>query len=1478
MAMKANASYIFRKEDGEAFFPCKEVGNASTYLNSCGHCVGGNTGLLPDFGQDHCGVCHGNDECVGCDGIPNSGSILDSCGKCRSPDHEIDCFTIKLHKNYCLDVNKKYELSKIMIIGKNIRNISVFTCHLVPKFNVSSKIKTPKLEKIITSKILWRIENCLVYLKWKMEPGCTHGVYSLQCDVQINSVTLTVELAEDDSLFILNSSNQRIVNDEPTTIRLESQQYVELKLEGFPTMKYDFYCWGIHASEIVPLKTRKIAGDIIECYVLDMPVCEFNVSVTTAEHIYGSSHFTSLKPVEIVSDPPALLSAYLTKDLLEIHINFNSSILPINNNCSLVLDESTLLEYSLKDSVCSSYGRRLFITLSPQAHLSRTMNFAFAENNEIRSMCSHDKLHGCMEGNITVPLLQTIEPSFFIVGPTHICIGNLIVNIVNVVGAGLFGLEYIWNISPSFKTNATMETVTENNLEFSFASEEMVIYSPYVLSVYGVNVLGINSRTHYHEMQRIDPDSGKQKIYLSISGPRVADPTRGNTYFVHLETCNYSLFQQVQFSILWSVNSSDFQLPIFGGSQLTIPKYQMKGNAFYKITVSVLTNYPGLISTNASITVKTTTAPLLAHIPSLYEVYFNQTFCLDGSLSTDLGRQQGKMKFLWICTKHYSNGCYVRDKNGIGHIRLEQWLQKTTMPSICIQGGLLNPGIYSFTLIISKDIRNNNQTCVVNLKEKQDGIEVIIQRVAEPSGTTLLNAIARSDEAKDLRWKLIEKDFDRVKALPHDIFIRFYGYVSIALYYSILPHKRFGQTMCFALYISDNLSDKHQCVEVLYKSPPRNGVLKVLPKSGLGLITQFTLDATQGWFTEVENHPLSYRFVYGRYKGAEEITIATVKGHVPRVNNVRMPCGQNTKEIFLVSVYVCDWNKICNDSSTSVTIECSHNDTKNEITEVANELQVEINKRNFHRSLALASVIMKTFEWKQHLSSLYLSKRQTYLLCSKAVVNTLEYYSRSLFRVPYLINEVFDVLNDVLNIFPSEAMSDGIKAALHRLIVVMIELLKDTRCHRMSPFEEFWQADAGTDFFTRLGDAKCFSLSEREIKILLEVYEILKREMDLYKRNNLLANKRDSSEALFNLMLTRVHNSYNSGYISTLRQTTSSGNTSIYATLVYTSVLNKELFNIMIGVIETGTYYVITEGEVQQSSWLCGNKKTCRLYSFNLFICIHSPSTFLEESDIKKASLGLPLSPVVHFMMWTSDNELKSVLNNRSITLFLPLLKNTEEMDNLQCVTWNTNLWDRTTCLKVKLRYGKLECRCQAPKYIGIFRKPEKNESSSVKLNSDALKDFLTAEAVKVALGFNATIEKENPEMESDIRYQLASILQVQESRIMNLVLLSDLKIVTFVVKLEHSSMVLSRLENLVRNKELRLVDQDGNLVEVVPHLFFVRKTFLPPSSESKMKVGTGIYILVALQLAITVLVCSIIILSKKMKRKKRVGDRSIPS
>lgn len=51
-------------------------------LSRCGYCVLGNTSRAENHGEDQCGVCEGENECVDCAGVPHGESVLDFCDKC----------------------------------------------------------------------------------------------------------------------------------------------------------------------------------------------------------------------------------------------------------------------------------------------------------------------------------------------------------------------------------------------------------------------------------------------------------------------------------------------------------------------------------------------------------------------------------------------------------------------------------------------------------------------------------------------------------------------------------------------------------------------------------------------------------------------------------------------------------------------------------------------------------------------------------------------------------------------------------------------------------------------------------------------------------------------------------------------------------------------------------------------------------------------------------------------------------------------------------------------------------------------------------------------------------------------------------------------------------------------------------------------------------------------------------------------------
>ena len=77
--------------------PCSENLDCATkcggtaIIDDCGECVGGITGLNPNYLQDFCGICNGDGStCADCAGIINGNNILDDCGVCDD-DSSNDC-------------------------------------------------------------------------------------------------------------------------------------------------------------------------------------------------------------------------------------------------------------------------------------------------------------------------------------------------------------------------------------------------------------------------------------------------------------------------------------------------------------------------------------------------------------------------------------------------------------------------------------------------------------------------------------------------------------------------------------------------------------------------------------------------------------------------------------------------------------------------------------------------------------------------------------------------------------------------------------------------------------------------------------------------------------------------------------------------------------------------------------------------------------------------------------------------------------------------------------------------------------------------------------------------------------------------------------------------------------------------------------------------------------------------------------------
>ncbi len=78
--------------DGGDCIDCSGEPNGGALIDDCGECVGGSTGLEPNWAMDECGVCFGNNEDMDCAGVCFGEAFLDDCGICSggTSGHEVN--------------------------------------------------------------------------------------------------------------------------------------------------------------------------------------------------------------------------------------------------------------------------------------------------------------------------------------------------------------------------------------------------------------------------------------------------------------------------------------------------------------------------------------------------------------------------------------------------------------------------------------------------------------------------------------------------------------------------------------------------------------------------------------------------------------------------------------------------------------------------------------------------------------------------------------------------------------------------------------------------------------------------------------------------------------------------------------------------------------------------------------------------------------------------------------------------------------------------------------------------------------------------------------------------------------------------------------------------------------------------------------------------------------------------------------------
>ncbi|XP_076314816.1 uncharacterized protein LOC143227212 [Tachypleus tridentatus] len=628
-----------RRGEEQTIKLCIDSRNSTDQINGCEQCVGKVTGDDIDL----CGICGGRNECVSCDGIPFSEFSIDECGKClKNGDPQRNyCTTMEFLTYSMISTSSR----KIIIIIKSPEDVYNMTlkCELFDKENnsyteyISMKMHSSyqhdsgawmfKYRELFTVK-----DHLMNYI-----------LFLVSCEVSIN-LTTGIHRLTAQKLFMWDLEMFVIKKITPSTIGIEENVKVTVEVENKTTS--GLWCFYGTSKEMRTVSKAIILGPYsVQCdisatstrnsYQLVIIPESKIVNNSTRISAYLSNSKAYIRPK---APAPLVIEAVITEELTEIRITFNINLYKRYTTCRDSFTSATLQQLGVNVPSCRMFGNFIFISLPSAFKYTSNVTVEFAETN------FQYNPRGVV--HVTLPH-KTVKPILHVEGPEKVCSGMLQIHVSETVGGGVFGLNYKWSITSNHKVNlSTIFDVLERTTSYlEIPVEKLEPELTYVFSVYGENIIGVKSDTHFHSVMRIND----QRMTVTIIGPDEVSIWAENTLVAEITWCsNVSHIHSLTY--YWRVNSSDFHLPQEWGPVLRISKY-MKGQTTYKFMVTVIDVISLEVLSQATHIVRTKEVPLVVRTGVLSLVVpYNQTFCLNGSGSYDPSKEQEPMYYRWMCS------------------------------------------------------------------------------------------------------------------------------------------------------------------------------------------------------------------------------------------------------------------------------------------------------------------------------------------------------------------------------------------------------------------------------------------------------------------------------------------------------------------------------------------------------------------------------------------------------------------------------------------------------------------------------------------------------------------------------------------------------------------------------------------------------------------------------------------------------------
>ncbi|XP_059475922.1 uncharacterized protein LOC132196962 isoform X2 [Neocloeon triangulifer] len=692
--------------------------NDGAFINACGKCVEGRTGLPANLGLNLCGHCANPrpTDCVGQCFASNATDSMDSCGRClpTMAENREKCVIITTVFPPLIDRCTTKQQNVVLTLsgaGLNMHSLEGVQCSLM---HANVKLANGVLRATP------RESSLDVEINVPQQEG----------RFKINCYEPTNELVSNGFVNVVDSSELPVTGVSPNTFFVG----VEIQFNATvpqATANHRLLCALWSRKELITIVPALAEEGSVKCGRIELTVAgRFQLRVVASEYAaLAKNKCATSSEIVVKARAPILVSSFISPDLRAIWFDFDQSV-EGPTQCDKIFSASSIKVLG-RGVVCEYAGARLLAKLGKEPAIQSGGKVQIVVENGIRRAGSLDAdvaetLTGVF-ATVTLHPSAVAVPRYRIIPSNPTCdapAGASSVAEIRVVpedgrelNASLRisfnGNEsqnqrrnlYLWNTIRNIGDQLLQQHRREGGSNrISINTSLLVPGVEYRITVWAVDMLGTPGEER-EVLVQTDLQTTQQPTQLIILGPETTRVDLELRAEAKLVSCDPRAAPPARIKFVWGVMAAGGPLPIKTsqlGRVLRLPPFSMKGGVPHQISCSAyLESDPATPFATGSLVVLTSTVGVESHIPvTSITIGTNQFLEIDGRASRDLDAYPGPLQFSWDCTRE-SATC-VAPRSGAPTSLRTVYEQEMAKEILRLPPGALAVGEHIFSLRVSR--------------------------------------------------------------------------------------------------------------------------------------------------------------------------------------------------------------------------------------------------------------------------------------------------------------------------------------------------------------------------------------------------------------------------------------------------------------------------------------------------------------------------------------------------------------------------------------------------------------------------------------------------------------------------------------------------------------------------------------------------------------------------------------------------------